>query len=242
MTERKTTVKCRYCGRYLEGIGPCPYCTHDEIKKMELMWNKGKRKTNMKHEPLKIKKIPRKRKKRKYFYDTIEKENEDWHNNKNPLVRLFYRMKFGIAIDYANLKQDDLILDFGCGNSQLKKMLPNYNVIGYDIDPKLTEIKDYRKLKPDKIFAMDVFEHIPKREIRRIIRNFKKMNPNFVLVTAIPTETWLWRKARKLMGLSETVADHITPLKEILKILNEELKLEKWLNFVLMTHISTWKN
>ena len=183
-----------------------------------------------------------KMKRRKYFYDTIEKENEDWHNNKNPLVRLFYRIKFKIAISYAQLKKDDLILDFGCGTGQLKKMLPGYKLIGYDIDPKLTKIKDYTKIKPDKIFALDVFEHIPQEEIRRILRNFKKMNLNFVLVTAIPTETWLWRKARKLMGLSETVTDHITKLEEILKILNEELYWKREINFALMTHISKWKN
>jgi len=231
-------VKCRYCGKEIVGINPCS-CGGVGQKNV---WDKVARKKGRKKEVNKEIIIPVVRKRKKYFYDTIEKENEDWHNNKNPLVRLFYRMKFWIAIRYADLKKEDLILDFGCGTGQLKKMLPRYNVVGYDIDPKLTEIKDYTKIKPDKIFALDVFEHIPKREIRKITRNFKKMNPDFVLVTAIPTETWLWRKARKIMGLSETVADHITNLKGILKILNEELTLKKEINFVLMTHISKWKN
>jgi len=180
--------------------------------------------------------------KKKYFYDTIEKENKDWHEHKNPLVRLFYKIKFDIAINYADLKKKDLILDFGCGDKWLKKTLFGYNVIGYDIDPELTEIEDYTKINPDKIFALDVFEHIPKEEIRNIIKNFKKMNPNFVLVTAIPTETWLWRKTRKIMGLSETVADHITKLREILEILNEELVFVKKINFLTFSHISKWKN
>ena len=178
---------------------------------------------------------------KKYFHDTIEEENKDWHEHKNPLVRLFYRWKFGIAIKYADFKKNDLILDYGSGTGWLKKILPDYNIVGYDIDPKLTEIKDYTKLKPGKIFALDVFEHIDKNEIKRIINNFKKMNPNFILVTIIPTETWLWRKARKIMGLSEIVKDHITNLKEILQILNEELTLVKKINFLTMSYISKWK-
>jgi len=179
---------------------------------------------------------------KEYFYDTIEKENKDWHENKNLLVRLFYKWKFGIAIRYANLKKEDLILDFGCGDNWLKKTIKSHNVIGYDIDPKLTEIKDYTKLKPTKIFVLDVFEHIEKNEIRKIIKNFKEINPHIVLITIIPTETWLWKKSRKLMGLSEIVSDHITPLKEILKILNEELYLVKKINFFGMSHIAKWKN
>lgn len=239
MTEdNKTNVRCRYCGRYLSGITQCPDCTSDRMGKQKSMWEK-KRKSE--------------KKRKKYFYDTIEKENEDWHNNKNPLVRLFYKMKFDIAIKYADLQIGDAVLDFGCGDGWLKKYLdncedigirftdPRYNIIGYDIDPKLTEIKDYTKVKPDKIFALDVFEHISKTQIRKIIRNFKKMNPQVVLITIIPTETWLWRKTRKLVGLSETVADHITKLKEILKILEEEMVLEKKINFLTFSHISKWK-
>lgn len=194
-------------------------------------------------------------KKKKYFYDTIEEENKDWHEHKNPLVRLFYRIKFKIAIKYANLKLSDSVLDFGCGDGWLKRYLdnsedekgfiltsPRYKIIGYDIDPKLSEIDDYTKIKPDKIFALDVFEHISKTQIRKIIKNFKKMNPNVVLITIIPTETWLWHKMRKLMGLSEYVADHITPLKEILKIFEEEgLKRERKINYALMSHIARWK-
>lgn len=180
--------------------------------------------------------------KKKYFHDTIEEENIGWHEHKNPLVRLFYKFKFFIAVKYANLKDDDLILDYGCGEGWLKKSLSRHDVIGYDIDPKLTEIRNYVKLKPDKIFVLDVFEHIDLKEIRKIIKNFKKMNPNFILITIIPTENWLWRKTRKLMGLSENVADHISPLREILKILNEELTLVKEINFLAMSHIAKWKS
>lgn len=166
------------------------------------------------------------------------------YTNKNPLVRIFSKMKVNIAIKLADLKKSELILDFGCGSGWLKNLLRDkgYNVVGYDIIEEQSDVKDYKKLKPDKIFVLDVIEHIPKEEILEIIKNFKKMNPNFELITAIPTENWLSRKARRLLGKTERVESHITSLKEILKILNSELRLRKKVNFLGVSWIGRFKN
>ena len=164
--------------------------------------------------------------------------------HKNPLLRFFFRSKINIAIRLANLKKDDLILDFGCGAGWLKNKLEKqgYNILGYDKTPEQGDLKDYTKIKLDKIFVMDVFEHIPKEEIVEIIKNFKKMSPNFELITAIPTENLLSRKVRRLLGKSEKVSDHITPLKDVLKILKSELRLIKKINFLSVSWIGKFKN
>lgn len=164
--------------------------------------------------------------------------------NKNPLTRLFFRTKNNIAIRIANLKKTDIILDFGCGAGFLKNKLKSegYNVTGYDITPGHSDIKDYRKIKPNKIFALDVFEHISEEEIRKILEDFKKMNNNFELIVAIPTENWISRKIRKLLGKSERVKEHITPIKNILRILNSELKLIKRFNFLSISYVGRFKN
>ena len=39
----------------------------------------------------------------------------------------------------------------------MKKILLKYKIIGYDLNPRQTEIEDYTKLRPDKIFVIDVF-------------------------------------------------------------------------------------
>lgn len=164
--------------------------------------------------------------------------------NKNPLVKIFSRIKINIAIRMANLKKSDRILDFGCGAGWLKNKLKErgYSVIGYDITSEQTDIGDYTKVKPSKIFVLDVFEHIPKENIQIIIKNFKKMNPKFELITIIPTENWISRKARKLLGKSERVQNHITPIKEILDVLNSEFKLIKKINFLSVSYIAKFKS
>jgi len=164
--------------------------------------------------------------------------------NKNPIIRTFSKTKIKIAFMIADLKKTDLILDFGCGEGWLKNNLKKqgYNVIGYDITPEHSDVEDYRKIKPNKIFVMDVFEHIPKEEIVKIIKNFKEMNPDFELITSIPTENWISRKARKILGKTERVKDHITNLREIKQILKGELKLVKKINFLTVSYIAKFRN
>ena len=164
--------------------------------------------------------------------------------NKNFFIREFSRKKISIALKLADLKKEDFILDFGCGEGWLKNILKikGYNVKGYDITPEHSDMEDYRKLKPDKIFALDVFEHIPKEEIKKIIKDFKKMNSDFEIIVSIPTENLISRKSRKILGKSERVKGHITPLKEILEILNSELELIKKINFLGVSYIARFKS
>ena len=144
----------------------------------------------------------------------------------------------------ADLKKEDIILDFGCGEGWLKNKLKEkgYNATGYDITPEHSDIKDYTQIKPSKIFLTDVFEHIPKEGITEIIHNFKKMNPDFELITSIPTENWVSRKARKILGKRERAIDHITTLGEILEILEKELELVKKINFLTVSYIARFRN
>jgi cyclopropane fatty-acyl-phospholipid synthase-like methyltransferase len=162
---------------------------------------------------------------------------ENTYENKNFLTRTYFIKKVDAAIKFAGLKKEDLILDFGCGAGWLEKRLKKFNIIGYDINPNKTFIKDYRTLKPDKIFCLDVFEHIPPSEIREILDNFRKMNPDSQLIVSVPTGNFISRKVRKLVGKTEVPKEHITSYEEILKILKENFNIRKKVNFFTVTKI-----
>ncbi len=161
---------------------------------------------------------------------------ENTYESPNWITRWYFRGKVYVAIKLAGLLKKDIILDYGCGGGWLEKKLANYKIYGYDINPEKTFIKDYRKIKASKIFALDVFEHIPVNEIKKIINSFKKLNNKFELIVSIPTENWISRKIRKLVGKKEIPDEHITKYDEILKILNQNFKLIKKVNFFTVTH------
>jgi|WetSurMetagenome_2_1015567.scaffolds.fasta_scaffold130045_2 hypothetical protein len=161
-------------------------------------------------------------------------------NIKNPLLRWFFREKFRIAIKIADINKEDKILDFGCGGGYLKRSNPKLNIVGYDINPKQTEIEDYTKMHPNKIFAMDVFEHLNLKELQDIFDNFKKMSNQFDLIVCIPTENLLSRKVRVLVGKSERVPDHITSLKQLKEILGKNFQLKKSRNLFSVSYIARY--
>ena len=163
---------------------------------------------------------------------------ENTYESKSLIARTYFRMKVYVAIKLAGLKKEDIILDFGCGGGWLEKKLKNFNIKGYDINPEKTFIKDYKKLKKiTKIFALDVFEHIPKKDIQKIIDEFNKLNDYFELIVTIPTENFISRKMRLFVGKPEVPSEHITRYQEVLDVLKENFKLKKKVNFFTVTHI-----
>jgi len=141
--------------------------------------------------------------------------------SRNPLVRWFTRSIMDKAVKYANLDFDDVILDFGCGGNWLKWNYP-YNITGYDIEPTYTDISDYRKLKPNKIFALSVFEHMTPKEIEETIKSFKKMS-SFELIVHLPTDNRMTKIVRILSGKTPKTVGHIIEHGKIISILDREL-------------------
>ena len=166
---------------------------------------------------------------------------ETTYESKNFLVNLYFRWKVDKAIRMAKLKKDDVILDFGCGGGWLERKLSGYNITGFDNNPEKTQIDDYKKIKPTKIFVLDVFEHIPINETQKILDDFKKMNNDFILIVSQPTENWISRKVRKMVGKAEVPAEHITRYEEIIKLLKENFTLVKKANFFTVCHIFVFK-
>ena len=166
---------------------------------------------------------------------------EDTYESQNFITRNYFRAKVWLVIKLANLQKSDVILDFGCGGGWLEKKLKDYEIYGYDANPEKTFIKDYKKIKPTKIFVLDVFEHILEKEMQIIINNLKNLNKEFDLIVSVPTENWVSRKIRKLVGKPETPEEHITNHRLIFRILKNNFKLEKKFNFLTVSRIFVFK-
>ena len=93
------------------------------------------------------------------------------------------------------------------------------------------------KVNPTRIFALDVFEHMSLFEVEETIKNFKKISKKFLLIVSVPTENWLSRKIRKLVGKLEVPKEHITRHWEITKLLKKHFRLKKSFNFFTVSYI-----
>lgn len=113
------------------------------------------------------------------------------------------------VIKHGNLyREKGLILDFGCGHHHIKKRLPGKKIVGYDTEPSLSDVKDYRILKPEVIVCSGVFEYMTPVEANIVIRDFYQMNPRVKLVIAFSRTNRISKIAKAITGNSEAHQFH----------------------------------
>lgn len=144
------------------------------------------------------------------------------------LAGIYFRKILKTIIDFGDLENEpNLILDFGCGLSHLKKTLKRDNIIGYDIEADLSEINDYKKLKPQKIVLSGVLEHLYLDHIETLLQEFQIMNSKASLIVYLPTENSVSKIAMRLAGQSNAHDDHVSKYKDINKVLAKYFKIKK---------------
>ena len=164
---------------------------------------------------------------------------EDYYKG---IAGIYFRRVLQTIIRMGNLRKEaGLILDYGCGVGHLKHALPAKNVIGYDVLPELTEVKDYRKLKPSAIVCNAVLEHLTLEQLKKVIDDFKNMNKEALLITALPTENIVSRIGMVLTGYTEAHDDHKSTLEEVNGYLLQHCnRLGRKMIFTMM-EVGTWK-
>ena len=85
--------------------------------------------------------------------------------------------EISLFINYLKPKN---ILDYGCGNGVLLKLLrhkyPEINIDGYD--PAIKEFSVIPQNHYDMIINTDVLEHIPKSDIGDVVNHIKSLSNN----------------------------------------------------------------
>lgn len=132
------------------------------------------------------------------------------------LSKFYFNKIIHTIIKFGNLnKEKGVILDYGCGVGHLKKILKNKNVIGYDIIPELSDIRNYKKIKTKKIVLSGVLEHMHPDEIDNLLRTFILLNPKAELLVYLPTENFVSKIAMRLSGQKNAHDDHVSEYKKI---------------------------
>lgn len=65
------------------------------------------------------------------------------------------------------------VLDFGCGQQELKQFVGQENYIGYDINKKFSDIDDPSKARYDIMVANEVFYEMTEKDIRKTIETLE---------------------------------------------------------------------
>jgi hypothetical protein len=149
---------------------------------------------------------------------------EDYYKG---FAKIYFDKILSTLINFGDLKNEGgIILDYGCGVGHLKKRLSS-NVVGYDIVPELSDIDDYKKVKPNKIVLSGVLEHLYLDEIDQLIKNFLEISPYAELLIYLPTENFVSKVAMLLAGEKNAHDDHVSKYKDINKTLEKYYTLKK---------------
>ncbi|MDO8480902.1 MAG: methyltransferase domain-containing protein [Nanoarchaeota archaeon] len=164
---------------------------------------------------------------------------EDYYKG---IAGIYFKRVLRTLIKMGGLREElGLILDFGCGVGHLKKALPGKTILGYDILPENTEVKDYRDLKPDFIVCNAVLEHLDEAQLREALDNFKKMNPRAALLVALPTENFVSKIGMVLTGYTTAHDDHKLKLKAVNKVLSEYAERKDRKMIFTMMEVAKWQ-
>lgn len=159
------------------------------------------------------------------------------YENKIFFVRYYFNRVINTAIKMARPKLSETILDFGCGNQYLKKKMPQHNIIGYDIIPEMSDVKDYKNVDPDLIFASMVFEHMDAEELDKTLKSFNRAR----LITITPVENLFAKMIVKVIpSVSASWDDHKLNHKQIYDVIRRYYYLKKEKNVLTEAKVALW--
>ena len=119
-------------------------------------------------------------------------------------AQFYFRRLLGRIVNVGRLGRPGLtILDFGCGKGELKRLLKNSTVLGYDIIPSLSDVEDWRKVDFDVLVANEVFYAFNEGDLENLLLELRKKNKNLELVVGISRQGLLNKIGKHLFGGSD---------------------------------------
>lgn len=150
--------------------------------------------------------------------------------NYNKFPEKFYFLAIAKSIiKIGNLKKtNDIILDFGYGNKIFSKLLKNKKIINYDINPLITEVKNFQDYNFDIVILNHVLMYMTPLEISNLLKTIRNINSKCKFLIGIGKQN-LFSKILKIFALnfkahSKTKSSYEEQLEVIREILNIKYK------------------
>lgn len=141
----------------------------------------------------------------------------------NPLIRFVEKKRLSYLLKFCKVKDNDKVLEVGCGSGYILDMIPNGELYGIDlsktaIDLAQKKLKNKKNIKHlsiqaaehmnfkdnsfDVVFCSEVIEHVP--DPNKLVNEiFRVAKPDSRVVFTYPCEKWinLAKQTVKKMGL-----------------------------------------
>jgi len=141
-----------------------------------------------------------------------------------------------ISLGKLNLP-DKKILDFGCGEKRLEKML-NKKIYNYDINPIYNEVDQLSSVKFDIVVMNHVLMYLSKNQIEVLLSKFISINPNCEFLIGIGKQNFVSFLAKSITLNFKAHEGTISSYNEQLNAINNSMNIIKSKkNIFLMTDL-----
>ena len=132
--------------------------------------------------------------------------------------------------------KDCSILDFGCGENQLQKILGE-KVVGYDIIEELTDIDDWKKAQFDTLVANQVFYSFDERQLSSLMDQLSQYNNDITIIVGISRQGLFNNIGKVIFGNKNAHSLTKITSKEELAILLQHCNLIRKNNILYLTDL-----
>lgn len=133
------------------------------------------------------------------------------------LASFYFRHLLKQLVKIGGLDRSGItILDFGCGYGELKQLLCNATVVGFDIIPELSDVEDWQTVSFDVLVANQVFYSFSVESLEDLLQKLRKKNPSLQLVVGVSRQGLLNNIGKYILGRpSAHSGTRISPEREI---------------------------